>query len=72
MTYLLSEDGSRWMEPDEQFRSFPSIRELQPYHARPVWLVLSIALRSLGYRFNNGLGIKGQMEEIRWSIANHG
>lgn len=65
---LLNESGERWMEPDEQFRHFPSIKSLRPSHSRPVWLVLSLAMREMGYRFANGLGISGQMDNMRKAL----
>lgn len=65
---LLTEDGDRWMTEQEQLIAFPNCSSLRPVEPRPVWLVLSLALRNMGYRFSNGLGMKAQMRNMRAAV----
>lgn len=65
---LLLEDGERWMSVEEQRTAFPNCSSLYPTEPRPVWLVLSLYLCNMGYRFSNGLGVKAQMRNMRAAV----
>jgi len=71
VTALLAEDGSRWMTIEEQQSIWPYTPKDRNYYtdgAWPVWLFLSNYLRAKGYRFDNGLGVSGQMRNMREAV----
>jgi hypothetical protein len=61
---LLAESGERQLSPEDQLRLGS---RLVPLVSRPLWLFLSMEFNRRGIQYRNGLGIKGQMENLRFA-----